>query len=144
MAPFSVSVDSALRPQDAWLRVTDWPRHARFVPLTTIVVTPAGPSAAGTVFTARTGLGRLGIDDPMEIVEWVPPQDDGRGRCRLEKRGRVVLGWAELTVEPHASGSRTTWREEARPARLPAFADRAATAAGRRLFGRVLRKLLAD
>ncbi len=142
MAPFTVSVDSPLRPQEAWHRLTDWPQHARYVPLTTIVVSPPGPSAVGTVFTARTGLGRAGFDDPMEIVEWQPPGDDGRGRCRLEKRGRVVLGWAELTVEPRGSGSRTTWREQAKPARLPAFADRAATAAGRRLFGRVLRKLL--
>ena len=66
------------------------------------------------MFIARTGVGRVGFDDPMEIVEWQPPGADGRGRCRLEKRGPVMLGWAELTVEPHGSGSRVTWREAGR------------------------------
>jgi hypothetical protein len=73
----------------------------------------------------------------MEIVAWDPPRS-----CRIEKRGSVVLGWAELTVEPRASGSRVTWREEATPARLPRFAHGISAGAGRLLFGRVVRRLL--
>ncbi len=139
MSPFVVSVDSPLPPDVAWARLVDWPRHGRHVPLTTIEVTTPPPAGVGTVFVARTALGRLGFDDPMEVVEWDPPR-----HCRVEKRGSVMLGWAELTVEPRGGGSRATWREEATPARLPGFLSGASTASGRLLFGRVLRKLLAE
>ncbi len=110
--------------------------------LTRISVTTAPPNGLHTVFNARTGFGRLGFDDPMEIVEWDPPRRGAGGRCRLEKRGRVMLGWAELSVEPQGTGSRAVWREEAVPARVPGFAAGIFTLAGRLLFGRVLRGLL--
>lgn len=137
MQPFVVTRDTALSPSDAWNRITDWAAHARWVPFTTIEITTPAPNGVGTVFLARTGGRRVGFDDPMEVVEWDPPRF-----CRLEKRGAVMLGWAELRVEPRGSGSRVTWRESARPARLPRFADRAAAVAGRLLFGRVLHRLL--
>ena len=151
MAAFVVVEDTAHSPASAWSRVTEWPAHGRYVPLTTVRVDPPGPSRAGTVFTARTGVGRIGFDDPMEIVQWQPPagpevaggESAGRGFCRLEKRGRVMLGWAEITVEPTDTGSRVTWREDAAPAHLPTFLSPVATLSGRLLFGRVLRKLLA-
>src|SRR3954453_6707092 len=139
MSPFVVSVDSPLPPAVAWARLVDWPRHGRFVPLTSIEVTTPPPAGVGTVFVARTGVGRFGFDDPLEVVTGDPPR-----HCRIEKRGWVMLGWAELTVEPRATGSRASWREEATPARLPGFLSGASTASGRLLFGRVLRKLLAD
>ncbi len=142
MTPFVLTQDSSLSPSAAWARITDWPSHGRHVPLTTMRVDPPGPSAVGTVFTARTALGPIGFDDPMEIVEWQPPADGAPGRCRLEKRGRVMLGWAEITVSEHRGGSRTTWTEAVRPRGLPRFADRLAALSGRLLFGRVLRKLL--
>ena len=142
MAPFVVTCDSTLSPDEAWRRVTDWPRHGAYVPLTTVTITTAPPPGVGTVFNGRTAVGQLGFDDPMEIVVWEPPADGTRGYCRIEKRGRVMLGWAELTVEAVGSGSRSTWREEATPAKVPKFADGLSTLSGRLLFGRVLRKLL--
>ncbi|HEX3335093.1 MAG TPA: SRPBCC family protein [Jatrophihabitans sp.] len=144
MAPFVVTHHTPLPPDEAWARIVDWPRHARYVPLTSIRVRPGPATGAGTVVNARTGVGCLGFDDPMEVVVWQPPADGAAGRCRLEKRGSVMRGWAELTVEPHGTGSRATWREEATPARLPRIADRVSTASGRWLFGRVLRHLLDD
>lgn len=146
MQPFSVSVDTDLAPIEAWARVTDWHRHGEVVPLTSVRVFGDGRSAVGTVFTARTAVGRAGFDDPMEIVEWTPPDDvgAGAGHCRLEKRGRVMAGWAEITVGRTSSGSRVTWREAAKPAKLPAFTDPVSKFAGKLLFGRALRKLLAD
>jgi hypothetical protein len=142
MAPFVVTRDSALSVDEAWLRIVDWPGHARFVPLTRIDITSPPPNGLHTVFNARTGLGRLGFDDPMEVVEWAPPEGGRGGRCRLEKRGRTMLGWAELSVEPSGSGSRATWREEAVPARAPAWTAGFFALTGRLLFGRVLRGLL--
>jgi hypothetical protein len=142
VAPFVVTHDSPLSVAEAWARITDWPRHGDHVPFTRVEVTTATPPGVGTVFNARTRLGRLGFDDPMEVVEWRPPVDGSPGFCRIEKRGRVMLGWAELTVEARTVGSRTTWREEARPARLPAFADGLSRRSGRFVFGRVARRLL--
>jgi Polyketide cyclase / dehydrase and lipid transport len=139
---FTIVRDSSRSPADAWERITDWPQHARHVPFTRIEVVTEPPTRPGTVFVARTGRGRLAFDDPMEVVSWTPPAAGRNGRCRLEKRGRVMLGWAELTVTAHGPGSRVTWRESSAPARLPAVADPLARLAGRLLFGRVLRRLL--
>jgi hypothetical protein len=123
---------------EAWRRVTDWERHAALVPLTTAVVT------GERSFTARTGLGRVAVDDPMEIVRWEPPDADRPGRCRLEKRGRTVLGWAEIEVWPREDGgSRVVWREDVRVRPLPSAFDRPTQWAGQLLFGRALDGLLA-
>lgn len=143
MEPFAVTQDTPLAPDVAWARITDWTEHGRWVPLTSIEITTPPPNGVGTRFTARTGIGRVGFDDIMEIVSWDPPVDGGGGHCRLEKRGRAMLGWAELSVEPHGTGSRAVWREVARPAKAPRFADKASEVSGRLLFGRVLKKLLA-
>jgi hypothetical protein len=136
MPAFTVTTRTSLPPTEAWARLVDWARHAAHVPLTTITVRPGEPGV-GAVFVARTALGRVGFDDPMEVVAWDPPNF-----CRIEKRGRVMLGWAELSVTADGAGSLVSWREEAVPARLPRFARPLADAAGRRLFTRVLRGLL--
>jgi hypothetical protein len=145
VALFRIERRSALPADEAWRRVTDWPRHADRVPLTRITVVPAPPTQVGTLVTARTGVGRAGFDDPMEVVVWEPPAPDRPGRCRLEKRGRAVLGWAEILVEPGVAGSRTVWREDLRVRGLPpALADAPTRLAARLLFGRVLAALLGE
>jgi hypothetical protein len=120
-----------LTPAESWRRLTAWDQHGHFVPLTRITVTPTG-------FDAFTGIGRLGFHDPMEIVRW-----DDESFCRLEKRGRVVTGWAELQVEPIPSGSRVTWREDIHVRGTPRLADGLTRASSRALFSRVIDGLLA-
>ena len=144
MTAFVARQDSPLSPAQAWERLTAWPNHAKYVPLTTISVTPAGPSKVGTVFVARTHLGPLSFDDPMEIVEWSPPTEGQPGLCRLVKQGKVMLGWAELTVTPMGNGSRATWTEDITVARMPRWAAPATRLSSRLLFTRVLRRLLED
>jgi hypothetical protein len=144
VAEFTVEADTPLPAAAAWGRLTDWPRHGRYVPLTRMRVTSPGANRVGTVFVARTSLGPIGVDDPMEIVEWRPPTDGAGGFCRIEKRGRVVLGWAELSVGSRPDGSHAIWREEATPARSPRFVQPLLGLAGRWLFSRVLRRLLTD
>ncbi|MGY0490975.1 SRPBCC family protein [Streptomyces sp. WG-D5] len=132
--------DTPLRAAEAWRRLTDWERHGDSVPLTRVTVTTPPPDAAGTVFVARTGVGRWGFDDPMEIVAWQPPR-----RCRMEKRGRVVTGWAEFEVRALGDGgARVEWREELRVRGVPRAADRVVAAAGRWMFGRAVDALLDD
>jgi hypothetical protein len=121
----------ALTPVEAWARVTAWERHGEFVPLTRIALTPNG-------FDAFTGIGRVGFHDPMEVVEWREPSF-----CRLEKRGRVMTGWAELSVVPSGDGSRVTWREDIHVKGVPGFLDGITKASSRALFSRVVDGLLA-
>lgn len=142
MAQILLTRDTGQSPQDAWARVTDWSRHTRFVPLTTGAVSTDGPAGVGTVWVARTALGPVGFDDPMQVVVWRPPNNGAPGVCRLEKQGRVVLGWAELTVEATGPGSRVRWREEISIAGLPRFTDPVTATAARLLFARVLRRIL--
>jgi hypothetical protein len=144
VAEFAVTAESPLPPRQAWDKLTDWPRHGRHVPFTRMRVSTPPPNGVGTVFVARTALGPLGFDDPMQIVHWQPPGADAGGHCRIEKRGRVMLGWAELSVVPSGQGSRATWREDAAPNHLPRFLHPIAALSARLLFGRVLRRLLAD
>ncbi|MFF6994414.1 SRPBCC family protein [Streptomyces sp. NPDC008313] len=129
--------------EQAWLRITDWERHADTVPLTSTTVLTPPPTRVGTVFVARSGVGRAGFDDPMEVTVWEPPRDGRPGRCRLVKRGRAVTGWAELTAHPAAGGgSRVVWSEELRVRWLPAFFDGPLAWAARRMFGRAADDLL--
>ncbi|MFG2331613.1 SRPBCC family protein [Streptomyces sp. NPDC048604] len=143
MSVFRIERRTPLPPAETWRRLTDWPAHGAQVPLTRTRVLTPGPTAVGTRFTARTGLGRAAFDDPMEVVRWEPPTADAPGVCRLEKRGRVVLGWAQIEVSPGVGGgSHVVWREELRLRGLPRAADPLLGAAGRLLFGRALDGLL--
>ncbi|MFE9557805.1 SRPBCC family protein [Streptomyces sp. NPDC006703] len=144
MALFRIDRRTELAPAEAWRRLTDWERHGESVPLTRITVSTAPPSGPGTLIVARTGLGRLGFDDRMEIVRWEPPGTRRPGRCRLEKRGRAVTGWAEIEVGAAGSGAYLVWREDLRVRGLPRALDPLTAFAGRLVFGRAVRVLLRD
>ncbi|MDQ0797926.1 SRPBCC family protein [Streptomyces sp. B1I3] len=144
MAVFRIERFTPLPAAEAWRRVTDWERHAGTVPLTSVTVPTGPPTRTGTVFVARTGLGPLGFDDPMEVVRWLPPAAGRAGLCELEKRGSVVLGRASIDVRPTGSGAHVIWVEEVRVRLLPRWGDPLLRTAGRRAFGRVLDTLLAD
>ncbi|MCP9959962.1 SRPBCC family protein [Streptomyces sudanensis] len=144
MSVFRLERRTGLPPAEAWRRVTDWPAHAASVPLTRVRVLTPGPPGAGTRFTARTGIGPLGFDDPMEVVRWEPPGPGTAepGVCRLEKHGRVVRGWAEITVRAEGPGARVAWVEELRVRGLPRWCGPLVARAGRWVFGRELERLL--
>jgi hypothetical protein len=148
MALFVIERRTALPPAAAWERLTAWERHSGTVPLTRITVETAPPTGVGTRFVARTGLGRLAFADPMRVAVWEPPAGGGgaggAGRCRLEKTGRAVAGWAEIEVRAEGSGAYVVWREELRPRGVPRAGGAVVRYAGRRVFGRVVDALLAD
>ncbi|MEC4571436.1 SRPBCC family protein [Streptomyces virginiae] len=128
---------------EAWSRLTDWERHGAQVPFTRTIIETAPPTHAGTIFTARTGVGRITFDDRMEVVVWHPPAEGSPGLARLEKRGRTVTGWAEIEIRPlPTGGSEVHWREELRLRGLPRVLDPAVAAAGRLLFTRAIARLL--
>lgn len=145
MTPFRVGRAVPLPPEEVWRRLTDWPAHGRRVPLTRTRVLTPGANQVGTRFTARTGIGRLAFDDPMEVTRWEPPSGGRPGVCRLEKSGRVVRGWALIEVAGlPGGGCRVRWTEELSVRGVPRFLDPVSAAAGRLLFGRALDGLLRD
>jgi hypothetical protein len=141
VARFTIERDTGLHAAEAWRRLTDWQLHGDFIPFTT--VTRAGVGV-GSSFTARTSLGPLGFDDPMHITVWRPPDADTVGHCRIEKRGRVITGWAELTVAPTPTGSRVRWGEAASIRHTGKVLDRPSRLVSRWMFGRLVDRLLAD
>ncbi|MFJ9632224.1 SRPBCC family protein [Streptomyces sp. NPDC091280] len=143
MVDFRLERTAPLPLEEAWRRLTEWPRHGEVVPLTRVTVLTPPPTGEGTVFVARSGLGPLGFDDRMEVTVWRPPTEDEPGLVRLEKRGRVVLGWAEIEVRPGPGGrSRVVWHEELRVRFLPPLLDGPLRWAARSMFGRAVNRLL--
>ncbi|MER5832508.1 SRPBCC family protein [Streptomyces sp. NPDC002130] len=143
MANFLLERTAPLPLDEAWRRITRWQRHGDTVPLTVVRVVPHEPTREGTLVVARSGVGPLVFDDPMEVTVWQPPEGGAAGMCRLEKRGRVVLGWAELEVRPGPGGrTRVIWREEIRVRFLPSLFDGAVRRSSRYVFGRALNHLL--
>ncbi|WP_046780809.1 SRPBCC family protein [Streptomyces yangpuensis] len=128
---------------EAWSRLTDWERHGAQVPLTRTIIETAPPTRVGTIFTARTGVGRITFDDRMEVVVWRPPAADSPGLVRLEKRGRPVTGWAEIEIRPLTTGgAEIHWREDLRLRALPRALDPLVAKAAHLVFTRALTRLL--
>jgi hypothetical protein len=96
-----------------WQIATDWERHGRFFPFTTMTV-PDGAPAVGQRFEATTRLGPVRLRDPMVVTDWEPPGESGR--CELRKVGTVLAGRTTLSVEPSAHGSRLRWSTDVGPA----------------------------
>ncbi len=141
---FEISRHTSLPALEAWERLTDWERHTALIPLTTVTRLPGPAAGAGSGFNARTSLGRVGFDDPMEVTFWRPPAGDAPGVCRIVKHGRVVVGWAVLTVTPQASGSTVTWQEEADVRLGGPLLRRPNAIVGKAVFSRLVDRLLAD
>ncbi|MFE7960745.1 SRPBCC family protein [Streptomyces sp. NPDC057413] len=143
MVDFRLERTVPLSQPEAWRRITHWPGHGAVVPLTRVRALTPPPTREGTVIVARTGIGPLGFDDPMEVTLWRPPTEEEPGRCRLEKRGRVVLGWAELETRPGPGGrTKVVWHEEIGVRHLPRAAGPLLAASARTVFGRALNSLL--
>lgn len=143
MVNFLLERTAPLPLDEAWRRLTRWRRHGDVIPLTRVDVVPAGPTRVGSLVVTRSGIWPLAFEDPMEVTVWQPPSETAAGLCRLEKRGRVVTGWAEIEVRPGPGGrSRVVWREELAVGFLPRLVDPLLAAAARSLFGRALNRLL--
>jgi hypothetical protein len=133
-----------LEPADAWARLTDWERHGEFIPLTTVALTGVIRNDVGAGFVARTSLGPFHFDDPMDITVWQPPLWEQPGICEIVKRGRVITGWAILTVTKSHEGSLVQWVEEAGIRYFGPLLAIPNRIAARRIFVRLVDGLLAD
>jgi hypothetical protein len=112
MGTFAIERVVAAPPRQLWDVITDWAGYARWMPLTIMQVDP-GPARVGWSFAGLTGVGWLRFADLMRVTEWFPPAGAGPGAFRLVKVGRLLAGWAEVSVLPIADGKQTRllWRE---------------------------------
>jgi hypothetical protein len=96
----------AAPPEAVWAAAVDWERQGRWILLTDVTVEPGG-HRVGERFTARTALGPIGFDDPMEVTRWDPPH-----RADVLHHGRVVRGTGSFVVTPAPGGAWLTWVED--------------------------------
>lgn len=148
MARFTVSLEVAAPASLVWAALVDWPKHAEWVPLTTVRITSSHPDGVGASFVARSGVGPLGFDDPMTVTSWRPPAGDEpgdrAGRCDIDKHGRVVHGIAWFEVVPLSGRrSRVIWHEDVTvmPHSVTRHFAGVVSAAGRVGFRRSLRAM---
>ena len=138
--PSTSSLVSSAPADVLWAAVTDVAGHGRHVPLTTVVTAPGEPHP-GWRFTAYTGARPVAMADHMAVTVWQPPH-----RVRIVKLGPVLLGWADITVEPFGDdgGSRVTWTEEITVAGLGTLTRRLGDVGAQAMVGRALAGLVAD
>ncbi len=112
MGTFAIERIVAVPPAQVWDVITDWAGYARWMPLTRMRL-DQGPTRVGWSFDGLTGVGRLRFCDAMRITAWAPTSGAGPGAFRLVKVGRLLAGWAEVSVLPIAGGKQTllVWRE---------------------------------
>lgn len=102
----------------------DWAGHADWIPMTRVEVESADPTAVGARFTAWTGLGKLALEDRMEVavIDW---DDAARsGRCEVIKHGPILRGRAGFTIAPATDDDTATaleWFEDVTVPYLPGF-----------------------
>jgi uncharacterized protein YndB with AHSA1/START domain len=90
-----------------WAAVTDWDRQSGWIVATTISRCDHTKPGLGDRFEARTGLGPLGVTDPMVVTEWEPPF-----RCEVRHLGRAVRGSGLFELFPLPGGRcRFVWSE---------------------------------
>lgn len=137
---FTVVRRTPLAPDLAWAALTDLAEHTRDVPLTDVVV-PEGGLVLGGEVVAWTRLGPLAVADRMLVTAI----DPGR-RLRLVKVGRLLRGWADISVlpDPEAPGAaRVEWVEELWLPGLRRVTRPVGDRLGPILFGRVVDGVLA-
>jgi carbon monoxide dehydrogenase subunit G len=108
VAEVSASVVIAAEAEQVWRFVTDWSRQGEWIPATRVRTLSGEGDALGDRVVARTALGPVGFDDPMEIVRCEQPH-----LCEVRHLGRVVRGSGTFAVEPAGTArSRFVWTEQ--------------------------------
>jgi len=125
--PASATTRLPVPAERAWDLVTDVRNHARWIPSTR--VDARHPLRVGDTFSAATGPGgalhRLSLVDSMTVTATTPPTTSPPrpGRATYRKLGPVLLGGAEILVEPLGPDEcAVTWVEDIHLRGLPRWA----------------------
>jgi carbon monoxide dehydrogenase subunit G len=136
MTTIAASVEVDAPPEATWAVLTDWTAQGSWMPMTKVEVT-GGDGALGTEMTARSGLGRLALIDPMTIDVWEPPH-----RCEVAHHGRVITGRGVFVVDELPGGrSKVTWEEQLAGTGVMSLLDRASVPGTRVMLGVALKRL---
>ena len=135
---FTLRRTSTASPQRLWDVVSDLGSHGRYFPATTMT-TDEGPPRVGWGFVGRSGVGRAAFLDTMTVIDWEPPN-----RFRMVKLGPVLLGWADVSVEPDPAGSALVWTESALPRGFPRVLGGLGDRLGIPFYERVLTAIVAE
>jgi uncharacterized protein YndB with AHSA1/START domain len=128
---------------ELWAYVTDWTRHAEWIPLTRTETIGGDARAVGGKFRAWSGIGPLGFWDPMTVTTW-REGPDGSGFAGIVHTGRIVKGDAEITVEALPDGRSTLrWVEHFHFGPVGLFAWRLTARLLDSALDRALRRLVA-
>jgi Polyketide cyclase / dehydrase and lipid transport len=120
----TVPVDAGVPAEVLWRYVTSWERQGEWMLGTRVEVTGGDGRGVGSSLRAVTGVGPLGVADPMRITEY---SEGGPWRCVVRHEGRVVRGdgvfevvelapdrsrflWSELLDLPLGGLGRVGWR----------------------------------
>lgn len=126
-----------------WDTVTDFDAYGRWIPLTSMR-TDAPPVRLGWGFAGFTGVGPVGFLDTMLVVRWEPPAE-GAARFAVRKTGRVLRGFADVTLTAtDTGGTEVVWREQIvpRPEALGRLAAPVSDRVTARLFADALDRML--
>ena len=134
---FEVDVEIPLTSQEAWNRLTDWPSHGKWIPLTRIDVDRADPKK----FVAYSGIRPLVLEDRMhQLTE----QFDGTsGDSTVAKLGPILVGEARFAVKPGPSPTScvVSWREDVAVKWLPRFLTAPVAFAAKQAFASSIKKM---
>ena len=134
---FELSRIVPMTPELAWQRLTDWRSHGEWIPLTRVDVDPVDPDH----FTAWSGIGRLALEDRMQLIDRTV--DECGRRARIAKLGPVLVGEAEFSVSAGITTESAVvqWREVVRVAHLPRILGPVAAWIGKCLFTMALGRM---
>ena len=138
--------ETSAAPEVAWAVLTDFAGYGRWMPMTSMRVDP-GPVRLGWGFTGLSGWGPLTFSDSMLVSAWAPPVEAGPAGFRVVKTGRLLGGWAEVSLTPReGGGTRVDWVEEVvvRPLPFPRAFAPALDRVSRWLYGRAIDGMLAQ
>lgn len=130
MREFSIVREVALPPEEVWARLTAWEKHGDHVPFTRVSRTDGG-------ILARTRVGPVTVDDPMELVDVDPPR-----HFRAVKTGTMLRGEISAWIDPTPTGSRVRWNEWLTVKGVPSLADPLVVHSSRWMYGRLIDRLL--
>lgn len=107
MATVVESVEVDVAPQVLWDTLVHWERQGEWMLLTRVRPTRDGGQGVGAGIEGWTGVGPLGLRDPMTVRVWEPPH-----RCVMRHEGRLVRGAGAFEITDLGGGrSRFTWAE---------------------------------
>jgi uncharacterized protein YndB with AHSA1/START domain len=155
MAALHLTRHTSASPAAVWDVVADFAGYGDWMPMTRMT-TDEGAPRVGWGFAGLTGIGPLAFSDSMLVTRWDPPAPvTGQATpavFRIVKTGRLLGGWAEITITPEprlsdggTAGSRLDWVEDVvvRPMPFKRLFAPLLERAGAWLYGRAVDAMLA-